>query len=70
MTMEFIDESGKLRSDEDIQEVIDYLTKTMVEIRGTTDPGLVVLIPTVLDVLRELQALRTAIRSKVPNYGR
>ncbi len=70
MTIEFIDDSGKLRSDADIDELVEYLTKTMVSSRGMADPGLVVLIPTALDVLAELKALRRLIREKVPKYGR
>ena len=69
MTIEFIDESGKLRSDADIAELKEYLTKTMIA-AGLDDPELIVLIPTALDLLAELTALRKMIREKVPKYGR
>lgn len=70
MTIDVIDESGKPRSDKDIEELREYLTKTMISARATTDPGLVVLIPTALDLIAELQAIRRVIRKKDPTYGR
>ena len=62
MTIDIIDESGKPRSDADLQELIEYLTKTMVSSRGTADPGLIVLIPTALDLLSELQGFRELVK--------
>jgi len=70
MTLDVQDKSGTPRSDADLQELVEYLTKAMVSSRETTDPGLVVLIPTALDLLQELQGLRKEIQKKFPNYGR
>ena len=70
MGIDIIDESGKPRSDADIQEAIDLLTKIMVTSRMTADPELVVMIPTLLDLLREMQSIRKMIQKKLPNYGR
>ena len=70
MGIDIIDESGKPRSDADIQEAIDLLTKIMVTSRMTADPELVVMVPTLLDLLREMQSIRKMIQKKLPNYGR
>ena len=70
MTIDMTDESGKPRSDADIQEAIELLTKIMVTFPMTADPELVVMIPTMLDLLGELQSIRKVIQQKLPNYGR
>lgn len=71
MTIDFVDESGKLRSDEDLQELKAYLTKTMVSSRMGADPELIVLIPTAIDLLEELEMLRRVIRAEAkPDYAR
>lgn len=62
MTLDFIDESGKPRSEEDLQEGIDVLSKIMVSARSTAPPELIVMIPTLLDCLRELQDFRELVK--------
>lgn len=62
MTLDFIDDSGKPRSDADLQELVEYLTRTMVSARMTADPELIVLIPTALDLLSELQGFRDLVK--------
>ena len=62
MTIDFTDESGKPRSDADLQELKEYLTKTFISARATADPELIVLIPTALDLLEELRGFRDLVK--------
>lgn len=70
MTLEVTDKSGQPRSDQDLQEGIDTLTRIMAAPWATAQPELLLVIPTLLDCLRELQALRVEIKKKFPDYGR
>jgi hypothetical protein len=71
MTIDWTDKSGELRSDEDLLELKKYLTNALVSSRMTADPGLIVLIPTAIDLLEELEMLRRVIRAEAkPDYAR
>ena len=58
--MEMIDESGKPRSDKDLQEAIDVVGQIMVK-HSTVLPLFTIHAGIILDCLRELQKYRAII---------
>jgi len=60
MGLNFVDESGQPRSDQDLQEAIDTVVKEMVS-RTPGNPQLIVMFPTIIECLQELQGLRRVI---------
>lgn len=69
MTIDFIDESGQPRSDEDLQEAIDVLKKGMIESRMNLPPEIVVLLPTAIECLVELQGFRELVKKIKAKQG-
>lgn len=62
MTLNIIDQSGQPRSDEDLQEAIDALKKGMIDRRMVLPPEIVVLLPTAIECLIELQGFRELVK--------
>jgi len=58
---EFIDESGKPRSDDDIKEAIAEVGRAMIQMTG--EPRLLILFPTIIESLKELLTLRELVRA-------
>jgi len=64
MGINIIDRSGEPRSDEDIQEAIDAVTREMVS-RNPGNPELMVMFPTIIESLNELLRLREFIKKAI-----
>ena len=63
MTLDMIDQTGTPRSDEDLQEAIDTCKREMASHKvGSFPPMLMVMFPTIIECLQELQRIRTVIR--------
>ena len=63
MTINIVDQSGTPRSDQDLQEAIDTCKKEMASHKvGGFPPMLMVMFPTIIECLLELQRIRTVIK--------
>ena len=62
MGINFIDQSGQFRSDQDLQESIDALKTALVAQRITLPPELTVRLPTMIELLTELQGFRELVK--------
>lgn len=61
MGINMIDQSGTPRSDQDLQEAIDAVTVEMTS-RTLGNPQLGVMLPTIMECLRELQGFRELVK--------
>lgn len=61
MSMEFIDDSGKPRSDEDLEEALRAVMTIMVK-HPTVLPIFTVHATIIMDCLRELQGFRSLVK--------
>ena len=62
MTINIVDQTGQPRSDEDLQEAIDTCKSEMAKHKvGDFPPMLMVMFPTIIECLQELQRIRAVI---------
>ena len=63
------DLTGQLRSDQDLQEALDAATREMVS-RSMGNPELKVMLPTIIECLRELQDFRKLVKKIKSNLAK
>lgn len=61
MGINITDLTGTPRSDEDLQEALEVVTKEMIS-RTPGNPELKVMLPTIIECLRELQGFRELVK--------
>ena len=61
MGINIIDQSGQSRSDQDLQDAIDAVTREMV-VLAPGNPQLIVMLPTIRECLVELQGFREIVK--------